>query len=1068
MKIPTFRGIRKDELRRQSALLAETMTIDELYEEILFEIIHVVGADSSVKKSGLFDYVKDVFKIDDEKHETAFQEANNKEAPNIILNVEVVEAKELAPKDANGFSDPFCTLFLVSKPSHRYNTSVKQETLSPIWEEYFSLPVESTVEDILALEVWDFDPAETVKEKMAKISEVKGVKGLRKLMKEIAVTGVTGKHDNEMIGYVNVPLKCIPSCGHVKWYSLEKKNKNKGLVKLKLAFSSEKNNQVAFQEGRHLIRLLLLHEIENKNIDPKEWDGDFPEPANTILRQHAAQSGLRPADECLARWLEFTRFHTTQQLNFSLFEKVLEQIIQPLKNGLYSDEEVKLFWDGVKRILPSVVQYIRKLRKWSQEDKNYVQTLTSVLKVISQISPLDVPDGFDLFPKSVYDWLKLDESSKLLLIDVVRETIKQSSSEWFDQVVANNKPVETTTDAVLQQSVKVAQLVRNDLQRSIESFNKLFYMIIGIQYAVEIYQLYDEKVCQHVQPCVKEICSLIRPINVENNDIIDSIDTNNDNLTMGTSLFELYLILQKYLMLGQGIILTDIEQLGISKFHTWFQRAVAHWLDIAVYKAIVRINKAIELDDLKPVDSSVEYSSSAIDTFSIFYQIKVFWTQLSWPDIEGNYTFVTKIIDDICRCCVHYAEKMGKRVESIGESDSVYGKKFEVTNEWCLAINNIHYIRQSIKPFVDELGIENIIKQLTESRNPTAVEHCKKTMELVVLNALENVQNKIIDLLNIMSIKMCPVVKRFLLEGGEILNQGNNHMDRLIRYLDENLTTLNSQLNSDNFDKILIILWESIYKVLSELIQDSLEKKRPAAFFANMDAALQILVGFFKQSENLENNNNFKHITNVLKYNGMETDELIHSYYIERLNEQRKITDAHEGMLTVRAQFVHSTLRIEILNARNLVAHDKNGSCDPFVKIYLIPSEKFADITKPKTKSQKKNLFPLFDESFTLQLTKEQREVPKAMAHFVVKDQDFISTQFIAEAFLEFSDIPNTTLETSLSEMAQVHMKLSKPSKKVSEIMKVLDHRQGEKLARDFVKRQRGRMTNGDEWIVPQ
>lgn len=58
----------------------------------------------------------------------------------------------------------------------------------------------------------DFDPAETVKEKMAKISEVKGVKGLRKLMKEIAVTGVTGKHDNEMIGCVNIPFKvsCYP------------------------------------------------------------------------------------------------------------------------------------------------------------------------------------------------------------------------------------------------------------------------------------------------------------------------------------------------------------------------------------------------------------------------------------------------------------------------------------------------------------------------------------------------------------------------------------------------------------------------------------------------------------------------------------------------------------------------------------------------------------------------------------------------------------------------------------------------------------------------------------------
>lgn len=42
---------------------------------------------------------------------------------------------------------------------------------------------------------------------MTKIFEVKGVKGLRKLMKEIAITASTGKHDNELIGTANIPLK---------------------------------------------------------------------------------------------------------------------------------------------------------------------------------------------------------------------------------------------------------------------------------------------------------------------------------------------------------------------------------------------------------------------------------------------------------------------------------------------------------------------------------------------------------------------------------------------------------------------------------------------------------------------------------------------------------------------------------------------------------------------------------------------------------------------------------------------------------------------------------------------
>lgn len=75
------------------------------------------------------------------------------------------------------------------------------------YSDFFRRPVQNPTEDILSVEVWDFDPAETVREKMTKIGEVKGVKGLRKLMKEIAVTASTGKHDNEFVGATSIPLR---------------------------------------------------------------------------------------------------------------------------------------------------------------------------------------------------------------------------------------------------------------------------------------------------------------------------------------------------------------------------------------------------------------------------------------------------------------------------------------------------------------------------------------------------------------------------------------------------------------------------------------------------------------------------------------------------------------------------------------------------------------------------------------------------------------------------------------------------------------------------------------------
>lgn len=62
-------------------------------------------------------------------------------------------------------------------------------------------------EDCLVVEVWDFDAAESIGEKISKIPHVKGIWGVGRLMKEIAQTASMGKHDNELIGKCFIPLR---------------------------------------------------------------------------------------------------------------------------------------------------------------------------------------------------------------------------------------------------------------------------------------------------------------------------------------------------------------------------------------------------------------------------------------------------------------------------------------------------------------------------------------------------------------------------------------------------------------------------------------------------------------------------------------------------------------------------------------------------------------------------------------------------------------------------------------------------------------------------------------------
>ncbi|XP_049703685.2 protein unc-13 homolog 4B isoform X3 [Helicoverpa armigera] len=819
--------------------------VDELYLEVLYEILHNVGGcdvGCEVGQLAMLSYIQEAFKIANDKHTELLTQAEAKEPPELMLNVEVVEAKDLVPKDPNGLSDPFVTIYLMSNPTHRYNTSVKSGTLNPSWEEHFSLPMPGSVqEDSLVLEVWDFDPAETVKEKMTKIFEVKGVKGLRKLMKEIAITASTGKHDNELIGTSNIPLKSIPAGGMTMWFSLSKKSKLKrqGVVKVRLNFSSEKNSQVAAQEHRHLLRIILLHELENSKVAPYWWCGSYSAAGEAILTQHAAQSGLSAADNCLAQWAVYCAVTADHPLSFALFNTLLDKISKPLQSGLVNEEDVKLFWDGARKLLPTCYSHIRKLRKKTAGDKTVMKTLREVLKILYKLSTLDVPESLDLFPTNLYGWLR-DDKGKLTIHMVLEQAVIQGASDWFVHILDNNECKDNTEDTRLQHLIRVIQLVRSDLQRAVEYYDRVFVEVMSFPYSKILYGLYESKIASLVESEVIDVCKSLKRLRYSEGSTttlagglngetgLGSSSVGAEPLTMGTTLFELYLTLQRFLTLGQGLNETDWQSYAISKFHSWFFGGVAQWLDIAAYKALTRIEKAVDLDHLVPVDTNVKYSSSGVDTLAIFYQIKIFWQQLAWPDVEGCYTFVAKIIDDICRCCVFYSDKMAGRVDNVGHVSNVFEERFEVTTEWCVAINNIDYVRQSLTPFVQELGMDEIIQKMCEARSPMEAQRCKETLQNVIANAIDTVRNKIVDLLEVMVKKMMPSITRFLIEGAELLHQDCSSMDRVMRYLEANLDTLFQHLNNENFSRTLDIVWEQLGEVLYELIQANLEKEKLA------------------------------------------------------------------------------------------------------------------------------------------------------------------------------------------------------------------------------------------------
>lgn len=137
---------------------------------------------------------------------------------------------------------------------------------------------------------------------------------------------------------------------------------------------------------------------------------------------------------------------------------------------------------------------------------------------------------------------------------------------------------------------------------------------------------------------------------------------------------------------------------------------------------------------------------------------------------------------------------------------------------------------------------------------------------------------------------------------------------------------------------------------------------------------IQILIHFFYPNgpEEMDSvyDSNIQEIENLIGFYGASTTELIMKYYQQRheVQAQKNNKNSDLGSLTVRAHYCEDirTLRIELLNARNLKPHDSNGQCDPYVKVKLVPRDTFPSAPIYKTKTKKKTLFPLFDEIFSV------------------------------------------------------------------------------------------------------
>ena len=144
-----------------------------------------------------------------------------------------------------------------------------------------------------------------------------------------------------------------------------------------------------------------------------------------------------------------------------------------------------------------------------------------------------------------------------------------------------------------------------------------------------------------------------------------------------------------------------------------------------------------------------------------------------------------------------------------------------------------------------ELGYEPTLSGLSSLNGDMVANSCRRTLITLIQNAMENVENKILEVLETIGEQMAPIIKDFLLKSTNLVTYAARDKNAILNYLDENLVLLKKNLTEDNFERVLAVIWESSAQTLEELIYVCIDNKKPPSYFKTLLDVLKILCDFF-------------------------------------------------------------------------------------------------------------------------------------------------------------------------------------------------------------------------------
>ncbi|XP_021107027.1 BAI1-associated protein 3 isoform X3 [Heterocephalus glaber] len=1022
--------------------------VEMLYEEALYTVLHragTMGPDQVDDEEILLGYIQQVFGTSPEEHIEAIERVKKAKAPTYTLKVSVMRAKNLLAKDPNGFSDPYCMLGILpgsgtpreqsGQKEKRFSfrkgskhssplpakciqvTEVKSSTLNPVWKEHFLFEIEDVSTDQLHLDIWDHDDDVSLAEACRKLNEVIGLKGMSRYFKQIVKSarangtpGPTEDHTDDFLGCLNIPVREVPVAGTDRWFKLEPRSsasRVQGDCHLVLKLITTQRDTVMSQRGRSgfLSYLLLLsrimqfeHRAEESNSS--SWHGEFSAPGSTVLCLHGAQSNLSPLQLAVLHWQVSSRHHQTCTLDYGYLLGLLEDMQAHWEEAAsLPQEQEEILADSFSAFSEYGLKLLRQLRDYfPATNSTAVYRLELLLKCLDKLQFFQ--PSFEMCP---------------------------FETELNMDIAAALKPGPQRLTGL----VELADIIYEDLQACYGIYASLFHGILKVDFFTLTFWQLEHLLAEEAWVLTEELSPKM-------------------TLQVASGLIELYLTLADTQRFWSCIPGRDGRSLALAGIHTPFLPAVKIWLQVLRDQVKWRLQGAVDVDTLEPVDTSSKHSSSAATASLCFSHIQELWVRLAWPDPAQAQELGTQLSQDMCEAALFYSELLRKKVDTqpgaVGEA---------VSEPLCVVLNNVELVRrasgQALRGLAWPEGAGGV-----EAMLPRTLLSCTQALE-------EDLQREAHTVTAHLTSKMVADIRKYVqhisLSPDSI--QNDEAVAPLMKYLDEKLALLNASLVKENLGRVLEALWELLLRAILRALGANSDVS--ADFYGRFHFTLEALVSFFHaegQGLPLESlkDGSYKRLEEELRLHKCSTRECIEQFYLDKL-KQRALEQNRFGRLSIRCYYeaAEQRLTVEVLHAADLLPLDTNGLSDPFVIVELGPPHLFPLVRSQRTQVKSRTLHPVYDELFHFSsVSAEACRRRGACVLFTVMDHDWLSTNdFAGEAALGLSGVSGISrpqVGGGMRAGQPITLHLRRPRAQVRSTLRMLEGRTN-KEAQEFVKK---------------